>query len=225
MNILAFDTSTETLSIALSANGQRYAHHSEGGAKASKSLLGHIHVLLTQAQLRVADLNLIAFGAGPGSFTGLRTACAAAQGLAYAYQIPVLPISCLLATAQQALNQTQASHIQVVLDARMAEVYSGQYEFKNNQWHCLQQPHTVAPQELLPVAQALIAGNAYAVYQEAWQNTTEHFYALPSASAMLDLAPALYAQGQAIAAHLAVPHYVRDKVALSTAERMAKALL
>jgi tRNA threonylcarbamoyladenosine biosynthesis protein TsaB len=223
MNILAFDTSTENLSIALSTRGQRYSSDSEGGAKASRSLLAKIHALLEQARLRSADLNLIAFGAGPGSFTGLRTACAAAQGLAYAHNIQVLPISCLLATAQQAFNTTQNPFIQVVLDARMTEVYSAQYQLHEGVWLCQQAAHTVAPELLVPASQALIAGNAYAVYEASWQLPQAHFYALPSALAMLDLVPNLLAQGAAIEPHLAVPHYVRDKVALSTAERLAKA--
>lgn len=225
MNILAFDTSTENLSIALSVNGQRYSSDSEGGVKASRTLLAQVHRLLQQAQLQISDLNLIVFGSGPGSFTGLRTACAAAQGLAYAHQIKVLPVSCLLATAQQAFNATQHTLIQVVLDARMFEVYTGLYQYQTDTqvWNCLQEARTVAPEQLVPVPNALLAGNAFREYSTRWQSSDSHFDAYPHALALLDVVPNLLSQGLELPAHLATPHYVRDKVALSTAERLANA--
>ena len=100
MNLLAFDTSTETLSIAVQRGAHVLAHEAAGGAQASAALIPQALALLAQAQLAVADLHAIAFGRGPGAFTGLRAACAVAQGLAWGAGVPVLPIDTLLAMAE-----------------------------------------------------------------------------------------------------------------------------
>ena len=138
--VLAIDTSTDRMSVALGAAGQPplLQHEAEGGAQASATLLPVIRRLLEQLGWRVADLDAIAFGCGPGAFTGLRTACAVVQGLAVAGRpggIPVIPVHTLLAVAQQGLMQYQEASpsaakglvggvITVVLDARMDEVYA-----------------------------------------------------------------------------------------------------
>src|SRR4051794_16897671 len=103
--ILAFDTSTETLSIALTDGRQTWQHTGAGGAKASAALIPAVLALLAEAGLRLAELDAIAFGAGPGSFTGLRTACSVAQGLAFGADVPVLPVDTLLAVAEEARHQ------------------------------------------------------------------------------------------------------------------------
>ena len=106
MNLLAFDTSTDALSIAVSRQdggpGKVWHSSGPGGAQASSSLIGSVMDLLGQADLRLAELDAICFGSGPGSFTGLRTACSVAQGLAFGANVPVLPVPSLLALAQAA---------------------------------------------------------------------------------------------------------------------------
>ena len=237
MNLLAFDTSTDALSMAVSrpVDGEVRVWHSSGpgGAQASSSLIGGLMDLLHQADLRLAGLDAICFGSGPGSFTGLRTACSVAQGLAFGADVPVLPVPSLLAVAQAARAEAapQATHGQVtaLLDARMEEIYAATYAFSGDQWTVLQTPCLVAPADLADWALPAPAdggwhawaGNAFGVYadQLVCPPGVPCVAALPTAQAMLQLAPALLAAGQAVPASEALPLYVRDKVAKTTAER------
>ena len=132
LNLLALDTSTDQLSVALQrTDGQRFAHTGAGGAQASASLIPAVQALLAQAGLSLSDLSAIAFGRGPGSFTGLRTACAVAQGLAWGAGVPVLPIDTLLAVAEAARSAHGATHVLALLDARMNEVYAAEYAWRD----------------------------------------------------------------------------------------------
>ena len=237
MNLLAFDTSTDALSMAVSrpVDGEVRVWHSSGpgGAQASSSLIGGLMDLLHQADLRLAGLDAICFGSGPGSFTGLRTACSVAQGLAFGADVPVLPVPSLLAVAQAARADAapQATHGQVtaLLDARMEEIYAATYAFAGDQWTVLQAPCLVAPPDLAHWALPsptdgswyAWAGNALGLYadQLTCPPGVPGVAALPTAQAMLQLAPALLAAGQAVPAREALPLYVRDKVAKTTAER------
>ncbi|KQP12831.1 tRNA (adenosine(37)-N6)-threonylcarbamoyltransferase complex dimerization subunit type 1 TsaB [Pseudorhodoferax sp. Leaf267] len=227
MKLLAFDTSTETLSVAVAHGGRVLARSEPGGARASTALLPAILELLAQSGLALAQLDAIAFGCGPGSFTGLRTACSVAQGLAFGTQaqrtggVPVLPVDTLLAVAEQARQQAGACQVVAALDARMDEVYTGRYIHADGLWQrdgefALQAPEAVR----VPDGWAL-AGNAGAVYGVRLA-ASPGIAALPAAEAMLHLAPQLLAAGQAVAAHLALPLYIRDKVAKTTAERLAE---
>ena len=243
MKLLAFDTSTDALSLAVSrgvgAQQQVWQHSGPGGAQASSSLINAIMDLLRQADLRLADLDAICFGSGPGSFTGLRTACSVAQGLAFGANVPVLPVPSLLALAQAARSdaapEATQGRITALLDARMDEIYAASYAFDGALWTLLQPPCLVAPEDVVhwaclratpagpPVWQAF-AGNVAGVYGERLRLVPEEVYvpALPTAAAMLQLAPALLAAGQAVPASQALPLYVRDKVAKTTLEREAE---
>lgn len=245
MNLLAFDTSTDALSLAVSrgvrAHQQVWQHSGPGGAQASGSLINAIMDLLRQADLRLADLAAICFGSGPGSFTGLRTACSVAQGLAFGANVPVLPVPSLLALAQAArsaaaLDATQG-RITALLDARMDEIYAASYAFDGALWTALQTPCLVAPEDVVhwsclsaPASSAYgwqaFAGNAAGVYGDRLRiaSGARCIAALPTAAAMLELAPALLAAGQAVPASQALPLYVRDKVAKTTLEREAEKL-
>ncbi len=121
--LLAFDTATDHMSIALQARGQVWVHEGAGGAQASATLIPAILALLAQAQLRLQDLSAIAFGRGPGAFTGLRTACSVAQGLAFGAGLPVLPIDSLCAVAEDArfcnMDSAAPQETWVAMDARM----------------------------------------------------------------------------------------------------------
>src|SRR5437899_256250 len=126
VNLLAFDTSTEILRVAVQADrGTFVEHEAEGGAQASASLIPTIQSLLARCELRLAQLDAIVFGRGPGSFTGLRTACSVAQGLAFGASLPVLGVETLLAVAEDARHRTGATRVLAILDARMNEVYAG----------------------------------------------------------------------------------------------------
>ena len=129
MKLLAFDTSTEAMSIAVAHGAQLWQHTGAGGAQASSTLIPAIQALMAQAGLRLEQLDAIAFGRGPGSFTGLRTACSVAQGLAYGAKVPLLPVDTLLAVAEEARHAFGAQQVVAALDARMEQVYAARYDF------------------------------------------------------------------------------------------------
>lgn len=219
MKLLAFDTSTETLSIAV--GWQRdghitvWQHTAAGGPLASSQLIPQIQALLAQASLRLADLDAIAFGAGPGSFTGLRTACAVAQGLAFGVKVHLLPVDTLMAVAEEARHTTGVQQVHAVLDARMGEVYAAAYQYvpATQRWQRQADFDLLAPEALVTQAGWAVAGNA---------GPGQRIDALPTATAILRLAPGLMADGLAVAADQALPLYIRDKVAKTTAERAAE---
>ena len=239
---LAFDTSTERMSVALSCRGQIWQHEGPGGAQSSTTLIATILKLLADAGLAIQSLDAIAFGRGPGSFTGLRTACAVAQGLAEGAGVPVLPVDTLLALAEEARWLHQSQHggaspvlITALLDARMDEVYGQHFGFSGAHLSALSPCQLQRPEALSLPERAgihLLAGNAFETYAArwpAWPPACVRVDALPTATALLRLAPGLMAAGQAVDAAQALPLYVRDKVAQTTQERQlaqaAKALL
>jgi tRNA threonylcarbamoyladenosine biosynthesis protein TsaB len=222
LNLLAFDTSTEALSVAVRrGDAVPWVHDGEGGARASTTLLPVIHELLGRAGLGLPQLDAIVFGRGPGSFTGLRTACSVAQGLAFGAGVPVLPVDTLLAVAEEARERTGWERIVAVLDARMDEVYSAAYVHEHGRWRqeggfALGRPEAVA----VPAGWAM-AGNAFAAYAGRLPADCPRAEALPGAAALLRIAPAWIAAGRALPADQALPLYIRDKVAQTTAERAA----
>ena len=227
MNLLAFDTSTDALSIAVGKGAQVWQHHGAGGAQASSTLIPAIMALMSQAGLRFEDLDVIAFGRGPGSFTGLRTACSVAQGLALGAGVMVLPVDTLLAVAEEArfaLDPAGGLRVMALLDARMDEVYAACYEFDGTLWtqqgdYSLCKPEALDP-SMASGSDWQIAGNAHAVYGARLPlMTAAAVHALPTGAAMLRLAPALLASGHAVPADQALPTYLRDKVAKTTQER------
>ncbi|AEG94785.1 tRNA (adenosine(37)-N6)-threonylcarbamoyltransferase complex dimerization subunit type 1 TsaB [Ramlibacter tataouinensis] len=228
MNLLAFDTSTETLSLALAwrdAQGapQQLNHQAPGGAHASATLIPQAMAMLARAGLPLARLEAIVFGCGPGSFTGLRTACAVAQGLAFGAGRPVLPVETLLAVAEQARQAAGATRVVAVLDARMDEVYSAAYVLGPDGWHREGALALCAPESVVVPPGFALAGNAFGAYGTRLRAAAGRIEALPSAQALLRLAPALIAAGAAVPAEAALPLYIRDKVAQTTAERAAAA--
>ena len=243
---LALDTSTDVLSIALGAavdtDGAApvWQYTGPGSSHSSATLIPETMRLLAQADVRLQDVQALVVGMGPGSFTGLRTACAVAQGLALGSGVPVLPVSTLLAVAED-WRHRQAAHVPqgrvwALLDARMDEIYAACWQWQTDaqadathagaesvQWHCLHAPVLVAPEDVLALpgleAQDALAGNVQAVYGARLPRPVAA--AMPTAEALLRLAPALWRQGKAVDAALLLPQYVRDKVAQTTAERAA----
>jgi tRNA threonylcarbamoyladenosine biosynthesis protein TsaB len=227
---LAFDTATEHLSIALQVHGRVWSHEGPGGAQASATLIPAILDLLAQAGVALRDLDAIAFGRGPGAFTGLRTACSVAQGLAFGADLPVLPIDTLLAVAEDA-RRTRGAPAQddawVAMDARMGEIYAAHVLFGDGIWQWLTPPMLCTPQVLIERWRerppAVVAGSALSAFGLALPCGQAHVLpdALPRATAMLPLAAALWDRGGAVDAALALPVYLRDKVAQTMAERAA----
>ncbi|PKO61607.1 MAG: tRNA (adenosine(37)-N6)-threonylcarbamoyltransferase complex dimerization subunit type 1 TsaB [Betaproteobacteria bacterium HGW-Betaproteobacteria-18] len=231
-NLLAFDTSTDTMSIALQRGTGKavtlFQHTAAGGAQTSTHLIPEIQRLMALAQLHFADLNAIVFGAGPGSFTGLRTACSVAQGLAFGAAVPVLPVDTLLAVAEEARWQTgnaQTFAVTALLDARMDELYTADYSFDLGAWTQGKSCRLIKPEQLGWNGSDVLAGNVFDSYGARLPGQATRITALPTATALLRLAPALLAAGAAVPAEQALPTYIRDKVAQTTQERViAKAL-
>lgn len=225
MNILAFDTSTETMSVAVgrTVDGQArlWEHTGAGGAQASATLIPVALDLLAQSGLRLQELDAVAFGRGPGSFTGLRTACAVAQGLAFGAGVSVVPVDTLLALAEEGRHRHGITRVVAALDARMAEIYAAWYEYDAGQWRQHGDFELMGPKALQVETGWTLAGNAGALCSAMQPGLSPGVEALPTAAAMVRLAPALLGAGQAVDPALALPRYVRDKVAQTTAERAA----
>lgn len=235
LKLLAFDTSTDRLSVALTDGVRLWQHSGPGGAQASTTLVPSILALLAESGLSLDALDAIVFGRGPGSFTGLRTACAVAQGLAFGARggagIAVLPVDTLMALAEEArfaqagtaLHAGGPLTVTALLDARMDEMYVQSYEFNSGLCMPIKGCELIRPETLvLEPGAGLLAGNVFEVYGArlpAAVAAQPCVPAYPTASALLRLAPALVAGGQCVPAAQALPLYVRDKVAQTTEER------
>ena len=221
MKILALETAADPGSVALWRDGEVVGRICPADQTNSAALLPEAQALLADAGLTFADLDAVAFGAGPGSFTGLRVACGVAQGLAFGRGLPLIGIGTLEAMAQE----SGAERVLVALDARMGEVYFACYVAGE-----LQGEIGVYPPERVPLPEGegwLACGNALAAYpvlgeRLAAQVSVWRPEIMPSATGVVRLAAPRIARGEAIDPALAAPLYVRDKVAKTVAERLAE---
>jgi tRNA threonylcarbamoyladenosine biosynthesis protein TsaB len=226
--ILAIETSSELASCALLSGdtaGVTVTARESGGVRThSQSLLPMVQELLAESGIELADVDAIAFGAGPGSFTGVRTACGVAQGLAFGLELPVLPLITLEAMAEACRAQTGATEVLAVLDARMSEVYWAQYRF-DGVWRAVIEPVLSAPQAVQPLAADGLAacGNGFAVYPDAFAGKPFAAHAdssiVPHARDLARIGAAAFAAGQGVPAAQAQPLYLRNKIAYTSAER------
>ena len=221
MIILALETAADPGSIALWLDGTVVARRCPTAQSNSETLLPLAEQVLRENGLRFSDIDAVAFGSGPGSFTGLRVACGVAQGLAVARDLPLLGVGTLEAMAAA----SGGARVIVALDARMGEVYVGCFD---NGRLCGE--IGVYPPQAVPLPQSggwLACGNGIAAYPalrerlapwvEAWRPEI-----MPSAEAVLRLAAPRLARGEAIDPADAHPFYVRDKVAKTVVERLAE---
>jgi tRNA threonylcarbamoyladenosine biosynthesis protein TsaB len=223
MRILALETSTEYCSVALWQDGAIIDRWALVGQKHSELLMEMLDGVLREANVTLAQLDGIAFGAGPGSFTGVRIACGVAQGLALGADLPVIGVCTLQALAQA------SGHDKVIaaLDARMAEVYHAAYEKRTGEWVTVSEPSLCLPQDAQQVeGQGWFGtGSGFAVHgaaleeRYAVQLAGSDAQAVPQAGAIAQLAAAMFAAGLGVDAAQAMPLYLRDKVALKTCER------
>ncbi|MEC5405718.1 tRNA (adenosine(37)-N6)-threonylcarbamoyltransferase complex dimerization subunit type 1 TsaB [Paraburkholderia sp. MPAMCS5] len=238
--LLALDTSTEFCSVALlsatvdaadpaCAQARTWVRHEQTGAVSSTRLLPAIRELFDEAGLTLADCHAIAFGSGPGSFTGLRTATGVAQGLAFGLDLPVVPVSTLLVCAESVRwRDPSATRVLAALDARMDEIYWADYAWDDAQheWRVIHDASLDAPARLiLPDELFTLAGNAAAAFGSrlpaaAAARTVDH-EALPHALPLAYAALRAFHAGRTVPADQAAPEYVRNKVAQTTAERIA----
>jgi tRNA threonylcarbamoyladenosine biosynthesis protein TsaB len=224
LNILALETSGSHCSVALWRDGTVDDREIEAGQRQSGWLLDLVHELLSVCGVTLAAIDGIAFGAGPGSFTGLRVACGVAQGLALGIDKPVVGINTLQALAEAA-GATRAA---CCIDARMGEVYQAAFEKSAGVWRTVQEVGVYAPDDLppLPGAGWTGCGNGFAAYREALAarygaqiaSIKPHLH--PRAREIVQLAAPVFARGGGGPAESAAPVYVRDKVAQTTHERM-----
>lgn len=224
MKLLALDTSTENCSLALWLDGQVLSRQVLAGQRHSELILPMLDELLAESGVSLSSLDGIAYGEGPGSFTGLRIACGVAQGLALGADLPVAGISTLMALAEA----SGESRVLACLDARIGEIYIAAYERANDDWVSRFDPALCLAKDApeLPGEDWIGLGSGFAAYPEALQaryagqvmRTDGSVY--PQASAMAQLAARRFALGLGVDAALAAPVYIRNKVALTTAERL-----
>lgn len=223
VKILALDTSTDYCSVALWRDGEIDAREILAGQRHSELLLDMVDALLRRHDLRPRELDGIAFGAGPGSFTGLRIACGVTQGIAFGAELPVVGVSTLLAVAERA----RAERAVCCLDARMEQVYHAAYVRSGARWDTVHAPGLYAPEEVppLPGNSWTGCGSGFRAYREGLaKRYAERLSAImpdvyPHAKDIARLAVPEFEEGRARSAEQAVPVYIRDKVALRSDER------
>jgi tRNA threonylcarbamoyladenosine biosynthesis protein TsaB len=230
------DTAGERLCVALcEPSGDRRWHEEDGGPRASARLLPVARGLLEAAGLPWARLDGIAFGRGPGAFTGLRTACSVAQGLGFGLDRPLLPLDCLMLVAEAARLEASAGEGEAgegfacwaAVDARMDEIYAAAYARRAGAWQVTTAPALYAAEALAVRWQSaspdVATGNALSRFADRLPSPAR---AVDSearrAEALATLALERWALGEAVPAAQALPLYLRDKVALTTAERMQR---
>lgn len=223
MRILALETSTEYCSVALWQDGNVVNRCELVGQRHSELLMGILDSLLHEAGVRLKELDGIAFGAGPGSFTGVRIACGVTQGLALGANLPVVGVCTLQALAQA------AGHHKVItaLDARMGEIYHAVYEKRAGSWVTICEPNLCLPQHAPQIQGSgwFGTGSGFAMYGAVLDNcyagqiAGSDTQAVPQAVAIAEFAAPLFAAGQGMDAAQAMPLYLRNKVALKTSER------
>ncbi|MBU1664080.1 MAG: tRNA (adenosine(37)-N6)-threonylcarbamoyltransferase complex dimerization subunit type 1 TsaB [Gammaproteobacteria bacterium] len=224
MKLLAFDTASEWCSAALLIDGAVSFCAVHAGQKHSELLTPMLGELLAEAGLSYRQLDGLAYGMGPGSFTGLRIACGVAQGLALGADLPVLGVSTLEALAEEAGEG--ANEVLACLDARMNEVYAALYQREGLGWRALVGPVVCPPQAApLPESAGCIGAgpgfSAYPALRERMEGRLVHIVsdAIPHARAIVRLAAPRFAAGEFGAPETAEPLYVRNKVALKVSER------
>lgn len=228
MKIFAIETSTETASVALLDDERLSERRVEGRPGHSETLLPAVAQILAEGGVALAELDAIAFGAGPGAFTGLRLACGVVQGLGMAADKPVIPVGTLEALASQSPLDVRA--IFVAVDARMSEVYFAAYRREHGElFECLAPSCAVPGAIRLPDDGEWFGfGSAFSAYRDTLVPALGERLVgfdgspVPQAASVARLALPRLRRGEAIDAALAAPVYVRDKVALTTAERLAR---
>jgi len=224
MKLIALEAATEACSAALNLNGEIFARYEVAPRAHTEKLLPMLESLLAETGLALRDFDALAFGRGPGSFTGVRIATAAAQGIAFGADLPVIPVSTLAGLAQRALDESGAERVLAAIDARMSEVYWGVYRRNKAGLAVVETPEMICPPDQAPVPErdrgsVVGAGTGWRAYGEALRTRVGSGeialldQLLPDAAAIARLGAALYEDGGISEAEQALPVYLRDKVA------------
>lgn len=221
MKLLAIETATEACSVALLVGDEiveRFVVEPRGHGRLVLTMVDEV---VAQAGIALADIDAIAFGRGPGSFTGVRIATSVAQGLALGLDKPVLPISTLAALAEPVLLSDPEAVVAVAIDARMGEVYWGVFNNHAGDIEAVVAECVVSPDDVtVPFVDITVGvGTGWATYSEVLSTAVgetiyrDDFGSLPRAAAIARLAARAWARGEAIAVDQALPVYLRDDVA------------
>ena len=219
MKILALDTATEACSAALLCGGSVYERHDIAPRRHAELVLPMVDGVLAEAGVGLADLDAIAFGRGPGAFTGVRIAAGVTQGLALGAGLPVIPVSSLAALAQPALGK--AAVVLPAIDARMGEVYWAAYESGQDGLVTALTGEQVASPDAVQVpstGQIFGVGSGWGAYRERLERILDGRISgvdpdrFPLAKDMLPLAVREYKAGRCVSAEQALPVYLRDNV-------------
>ena len=221
MKLLAIETSTDRCSCAIALDGECRAYDRHAPRQHAELILEMISELLQESDLRLRDLNGVAFGRGPGSFTGVRIAASVTQGLAYGADLPVVGISSLQALAQGVRRGRGKTHVLTAFDARMSEVYWGAYREEDEIMAPVIEDGVFAPQKV-PIPASSVpwhgAGDGWSAYADILAQRLPETAAqscmviYPSAIDIITLASAAFEKGQTVSALMALPVYLRDTV-------------
>ena len=227
MNILALDTCTECCSAALLYDGKYFQLNELTQRGHSDMILGMMDQLFNQAATTIEQIDAIAFGRGPGSFTGLRVGVGVAQGIAFARNLPVIPVSTLAAVAQSAADELNLSRLAVAMDARMGEIYCASFVVEQGLVKSIEAEDVCAPEAFTPADADNWAGvgTGWDSYEKPLQSNFEgklaSVYAqrFPQADAIIKLALREVEQGNMVPAEQAMPVYLRNNVAKKKGEQ------
>lgn len=223
-NILALECASDSCSVALLHHSKLLEKTSSSAKKHNELILPMVDDLLSDAQLTIQDIDIYAFGRGPGSFTGIRIVASVVQGLAFANNKPVIPVSSLAGLAQSAYLRMACREVITAVDARMGEIYWAHYQLGNNQIMGLAGTELLCSPSSIPQVEsnASLAGSVFAVgngcrYQSeisAANPTISNWEpdVVASAKAIAQLALARYENGELCSADEAIPVYLREKV-------------
>ncbi|AWS77767.1 tRNA (adenosine(37)-N6)-threonylcarbamoyltransferase complex dimerization subunit type 1 TsaB [Enterobacter hormaechei] len=223
MRILAIDTATEACSVALWNNGTTFAHFEECPREHTQRILPLVKTILTEGNTSLTDLDALAYGRGPGSFTGVRIGIGIAQGLALGADLPMIGVSTLATMAQGAWRMTGATRVLAAIDARMGEVYWAEYtRDENGVWHGEETEAVLKPEAVTGRLKQLsgewaTVGTGWPAWPEMAKDTgltlVDGNMLLPAAEDMLPIACQLLAAGKTVAVEHAEPVYLRNTVA------------
>jgi len=232
MKLLAFESATDACSVALECDGEINIDHRIAPQQHAKLLLPMIETLFASAGIKAADLDGVAFGSGPGSFTGVRIAAATAQGIAFGADVGVIPVSSLQALAQGAVREHNASRILAAFDARMGEVYWGAYALDDDgivrplQVDCVCAPEKVIIPSDAHLHKWCLLGTGADQYRDELITTISENVQLdvvggcwPNAQDVLRVAKLRATKGELLSAADALPVYLRNRVALTEEQR------
>ncbi|MCL1045931.1 tRNA (adenosine(37)-N6)-threonylcarbamoyltransferase complex dimerization subunit type 1 TsaB [Shewanella electrodiphila] len=219
LTILALDTCTESCSAALIKQQQRFSRSANAPREHSQRLLPMVDEVLKEAEIKIADVNMIAYGRGPGSFTGIRICTSMTQGLALGHDIPVIGISTLATMAQMAIDSADAKQVFVAIDARMNEIYWGQFIAVDGIATLVDEEYVTNPDKVTltldPKQQIMLCGTGFDAYPDLLAEVDSIIMTdikLPDAAAMLKLAKVGFEQGLSTTVDDLAPVYLRDTV-------------